>query len=304
MTEANHATALPGRKALPGLPPGQALAAVFATLVLLQTLAQVLGSATAQAWHLAVFHAINASGRWAPQTWSHLSVFGLGLSALIVFALATRPGQTFATRRLLALLACFPIGGALTHGFKKAIGAARPAAELGIDQIVVIGTPLLAKAMPSGHAVTAFTVATLISLEARLPRPWRLAVWTLAFAVALSRVAVGAHWPIDICAGAALGVLVGHAGWWCALRAERSGWVAHLMSPTGRLCTALGLLACSAALWGLPTGYPLALPGQRLLAAAGIAVALWRLATAAVSIPTSQSAMAARRVGPSASDLA
>ncbi len=254
-----------------GRPAGKAVAAVLAALVLLH----VLGGSAAQSLHLAIFHAVNASGRWAPMTWSLLSVLGLGLCALIVFALATPPGHAAATRRLLALLLCFPIGGALTHGFKQLIQAARPAAALGVDQIVVIGSPLLSKAMPSGHAVTAFTVATLISLDARLPRPWRVAVWALAFAVALSRVAVGAHWPADICAGAALGVLVGHAGWWCA---GRLSWVAHLLSPLGQTLGALGLLACCAVLWGLPTGYPLALPGQRLLAAVGIAVAAWRLA--------------------------
>jgi undecaprenyl-diphosphatase len=255
------------------LPAGQALALVFAALVLLH----VLGGASAQALHLAVFHAVNATGRWAPQAWSMLSVLGLGLSALIVFALASPPGHARATRMLLALLACFPVGGLATHGFKQLIGAARPAAALGIDHIVVVGGPLLTKAMPSGHAVTAFTVATLISLDARLSRPWRLLVWALAFAVALSRVAVGAHWPADICAGAALGVLVGHAGWWCAQRAERAGWLAHLMSLRGQASIGLGLLACSVVLWNLPTGYPLALPGQRVLAAAGIAVSLWRL---------------------------
>ncbi len=49
------------------------------------------------------------------------------------------------------------------------------------------------------------------------------------------------------------------------------------MSLRGQALSAVGLFACSAVLWGLPTGYPLALPGQRVLAAVGLAVALWRL---------------------------
>ncbi|MDP4302103.1 phosphatase PAP2 family protein [Leptothrix discophora] len=254
---------------------GQASAAVLATALLLH----LLGGETSQALHLAVFRAINATGAWAPELWSGLSVLGLGLSALIVFALAAPPASNRAsqagTRLLAALLACFPIGGALTHGIKNLVQMARPAAALGLDQLVVVGTPLLSKSMPSGHAVTAFTVATLISLDRRLPRPWRLAVWTLCVAVAISRIAVGAHWPADVCAGGALGVLVGHAGWWCA---QRGRWVAHLMSPIGSAVLALGLLACSVVMWGLPTGYPLALPGQRVLGAIGAGVALWRLA--------------------------
>ncbi|MGY0194011.1 phosphatase PAP2 family protein [Leptothrix sp. BB-4] len=229
--------------------------------------------------HLQLFHAVNALGNAAPVLWSMLSVFGLGLCAWIVFALSVPPAvdrQTAPTamRRLAALLVCFPVGGALTHGLKQLLQAARPAAALGVDQMVVIGTPLLSKAMPSGHAVTAFTVATLVSLERRLSWPWRLAIWLLAFAVALSRVAVGAHWPADIAAGALLGLLVGHFGWWCA---GRGRWVAHLMSLSGSVWLALVLLVSSAVLWDLPTGYPLALPGQRVLAVVGMVYGLRRL---------------------------
>ena len=229
--------------------------------------------------HHQLFLAVNAWGAVAPVLWSMLSVLGLGLCAWIVFALSVPPAlgpqdPAPPMRRLAALLACFPIGGAATHGIKQVLQIARPAATLGIDQMVVIGTPLLTKAMPSGHAVTAFTVATLVSLERRLSWPWRLVVWLIAFAVALSRVAVGAHWPADIAVGALLGVLVGHAGWWCA---GQGRWVAHLMSPRGNVALALLLLVCSAALWDLPTGYPLALPGQRVLSAIGMGVGLWRL---------------------------
>jgi len=64
---------------------------------------------------------------------------------------------------------------------------------------------------PSGHATTAFALATLLSLW--YPR-WAPAFVALAGLVALSRVALGAHFPSDVLAGAVLGMgvaLIVHA---------------------------------------------------------------------------------------------
>ena len=61
---------------------------------------------------------------------------------------------------------------------------------------------------PSGHATTSFACATVIGLL--VPRV-RVAVLVLAAAVAWSRVYVGVHYPLDVFAGAALGVVLGVA---------------------------------------------------------------------------------------------
>ncbi len=58
---------------------------------------------------------------------------------------------------------------------------------------------------PSGHAATSFAGATILALAfPRLAVP----LYVLAAAVAFSRVYVGVHYPLDIVAGAALGVVV------------------------------------------------------------------------------------------------
>ena len=58
---------------------------------------------------------------------------------------------------------------------------------------------------PSGHAATSFAGATILALAfPRLAVP----LYVLATAVAFSRVYVGVHYPLDIVAGAALGVAV------------------------------------------------------------------------------------------------
>jgi undecaprenyl-diphosphatase len=59
---------------------------------------------------------------------------------------------------------------------------------------------------PSGHSATAFASATVIAAAA--PR-LRVPLFLLAAGIAFSRVYVGVHWPLDVLAGAAYGVLLG-----------------------------------------------------------------------------------------------
>ncbi|GLF97688.1 phosphatase PAP2 family protein [Streptomyces yaizuensis] len=63
---------------------------------------------------------------------------------------------------------------------------------------------------PSSHAASAAAAATVFA--ALLPTPCAPAVTGLAAAMCLSRLVLGVHYPTDIAAGAALGVLAAHAG--------------------------------------------------------------------------------------------
>ena len=60
---------------------------------------------------------------------------------------------------------------------------------------------------PSGHAIIAFGIATL--LTPYLGRWGRVVVWTLAVLNNVSRVYLGAHNPLDVVCGAALGIVLG-----------------------------------------------------------------------------------------------
>jgi undecaprenyl-diphosphatase len=63
-------------------------------------------------------------------------------------------------------------------------------------------------AFPSGHSSAAFACATVLAWgDRRLALP----AYVLAAAIAVSRVYVGVHWPLDILGGAVLGVLVARA---------------------------------------------------------------------------------------------
>lgn len=62
---------------------------------------------------------------------------------------------------------------------------------------------------PSGHAAVTALLATVTSPY--LPRPWRRVIWLTAWVVGLSRMYVGAHFPLDIFAGLAMGWFFGSA---------------------------------------------------------------------------------------------
>jgi len=71
---------------------------------------------------------------------------------------------------------------------------------------------------PSGHAATAFAAATAIAILCPKLRPWALA---LAAAVALSRVYLRVHFPLDVLAGGLIGVGFGALAGVVALSAVR-----------------------------------------------------------------------------------
>ena len=60
---------------------------------------------------------------------------------------------------------------------------------------------------PSGHAMVVFAIAALVAPH--LKGSWKALPWALAAAVCLSRVYLGAHFPLDILAGAGVGMLIG-----------------------------------------------------------------------------------------------
>jgi undecaprenyl-diphosphatase len=67
---------------------------------------------------------------------------------------------------------------------------------------------------PSGHALNAFTVATLLSLQFPLLAP-SLAI--VAASIATSRVVMGLHFLSDVVAGALIGIVIGGSAYWALL---------------------------------------------------------------------------------------
>jgi undecaprenyl-diphosphatase len=96
------------------------------------------------------------------------------------------------------------IGSIVSTELKAAIGRERPSVA-DPDFHALIPVPGSAS-MPSGHAVSAFAAATVLSAIA--PR-LRWPLFGLAVTIALSRIYLGVHYPSDVLVGALLGVAVG-----------------------------------------------------------------------------------------------
>jgi len=115
---------------------------------------------------------------------------------------------------LLALLLVAP-----SVGFLKAL-ARRPRPRDVIKADIAVNDPkflLRGPSFPSGDTASAFAVAT--SLAGFVRRRWAVLMLAISTTIGALRVFVMAHYPSDVLAGAALGLLCG----WVSLRASISG---------------------------------------------------------------------------------
>ena len=207
------------------------------------------------------FIAVNAVTVLNPQWWAGLTFLGDTAVALCVMAplLLMRPTIW------VGVLAAIPAGGITSLTLKWLFDAPRPAEILALTDFHLVGSVLRGHSFPSGHTITAFAAAgavwsciwfankeksAIYSLETNQESNSNLNVlscFALAFAflvaalVGVSRIAVGAHWPFDVLAGACVGWLAGLNGayiahrWQSAWQTSRSVWLLHF------LCCALSL---------------------------------------------------------------
>ena len=136
---------------------------------------------------------------------------GLGRMRDVVLAsVAARVGFVFAAVALPGLLVA--VG-------KRLIGRARPRALELSDPLSFrfFGWDSAYASLPSGHSTTAFAAA--FALAALFPR-WRFAWWSGAALIAVSRVAIAAHYPSDVVAGAVVGIIGALVvrNWWAVRR--------------------------------------------------------------------------------------
>lgn len=177
--------------------------------------------------------------------WSGLTLLGDSTVLMPMLALLLlRKPQAWA-----AVLASVPAGALISVLGKHWAGVARPAAILDPTLFTLIGPALQHNSFPSGHSISAFAAAAAV-LATLMPWPRGSRAWLMlaagvmpALAIAASRIAVGAHWPLDVVAGAAGGWLAGLSG---AGLARHAGWWRWLLDGRGHQAASAGM-----AIWGL-----------------------------------------------------
>jgi membrane-associated phospholipid phosphatase len=159
---------------------------------------------------VSLFRQLNTATQQLPNLfWVFFNMLGNGWG---VFALLC-PLLVFAPRALMATLCAGALAGILARALKLSLQFPRPASVLDPASFHIVGNPLTSLAMPSGHTLTAFALATALYFSVPLAKR-KYAVWLFVLAAlsGLARVAVGAHWPADVFAGTSIGLLSGMIG--------------------------------------------------------------------------------------------
>lgn len=130
-----------------------------------------------------------------------------------------------------ALLTATLVSAIFSALLKQIFAVPRPAAVLDINSFVIIGRTLSGNnSLPSGHSITVFTILTVL-LFAFMPYKltyktlWAFIVIILGFILAFTRVAVGAHYPLDVVIGSIIGYLSGLAGIFISRQYKIWSWI-------------------------------------------------------------------------------
>jgi glycosyltransferase 2 family protein len=150
-----------------------------------------------------VFERIHDVPRWVDfAVWAPMQLGGAWAPAIAAFV-GWRLTRSW--RPTVGALVAGWGGWWLAKGVKDLVDRGRPAAELSPE---VVRPPAVTEGLGfvSGHSTVAFACAAILSPY--LPRRWRVVAYGLATVVGVSRIVVGAHLPLDVVGGAALGLLL------------------------------------------------------------------------------------------------
>ena len=196
-------------------PSSRRKAAAAAALFILALGAAALCDATLAADAAQAPHWLVSVGLFATEfgTSGYMFAFSALIAGIAIRALGR--GRTtwqggslrLVAERALYFFATIAVSGLLVQIVKHVVGRARPPL-LSVDgafHFQGFVTKNALASFPSGHTTSAFAAAVALGYM----RPaWRKGLLGLAVLIGLSRVLVGAHFPSDVVAGAALGSTV------------------------------------------------------------------------------------------------
>ncbi|WP_187424910.1 phosphatase PAP2 family protein [Marinomonas sp. IMCC 4694] len=148
---------------------------------------------------------INRFGSYLPAILlESMTVFGDGVFLLVLVLLFTCRHVRFHWTILFGSL----LSAVVINVLKDYFAMPRPPAVLDVETFNLIGRAYQARSFPSGHSATAFLLASVCFCYTKNVY-LKVTFISLAVLVALSRVLIGVHWPMDVLVGGALGIVLG-----------------------------------------------------------------------------------------------
>ncbi len=172
-------------------------------LVVFIVCALIASDGTVPGWEEALFHAVNdLPAALYPMLWPFQQLGALAVGAVVAIVALVLRRFRLALAVLLVL-----VGKLLSERLVKAlVERQRPGTSIGADIHTRGDVPLAGLSFVSGHAVLVAALAGVVTPY--LPSRWRPLPWVLVALVMITRVYVGAHNPLDVVGGAALGIVV------------------------------------------------------------------------------------------------
>jgi membrane-associated phospholipid phosphatase len=138
--------------------------------------------------------------------WLVIACVAYGAGRVIAWTSGPSPVITLLTETSLAFLASLAVASVILHATKIVLGRRRPRDELELNLYGFrpFAFNLSSDSFPSGHALTIFCVAVILSAAL----PTLTALWfALAIYLALTRALLNSHFLSDVLVGAAIGLI-------------------------------------------------------------------------------------------------
>ncbi|RKR04996.1 membrane-associated PAP2 superfamily phosphatase [Flavobacterium sp. 90] len=143
----------------------------------------------------------------------------------VLFVYAPKLWEALLSGLLFSLLFSCPL--------KNLFSVPRPAATFNNDSFFIVGKALCGhNSLPSGHSIVIFTVLTVL-FYAFMPQKikmkilWFFAIVIIGLILGFTRVAVGAHYPLDVIIGGIFGYISGLSGIFISRKFRIFTWIGN-----------------------------------------------------------------------------
>ncbi len=125
------------------------------------------------------------------------------------------------------------ISGIFSSVLKNLFAMPRPAQAIDHHTFTIVGRTMPGfRSLPSGHSITVFTVLTVL-LFAFMPKKrsykvaWILSILLVGSLLVLTRVGIGAHFPLDVLIGSIVGCISGLIGIFVTKKYKLWAWISN-----------------------------------------------------------------------------